>query len=104
MTLVLSLLIACGGPSAEAPAPAGPPPAAAKSDPLAVLPVADAADGTVDKVVSRCAVCGLGMDGDPAHSSQIGDYTLHSCSASCKEHLESDSEQVLARLAGIGQD
>ena len=111
MTLKLSLVLACGGDPApaEVSAPTSPQAAAAPltlTDPaaLAALPAADAADGTVDKVVARCASCGLGMDGDPAHSSTIGDYEFHSCSASCKDNLEGNADPVVARLAGIGEE
>ncbi len=111
MMFALGLFLACGSTPAPAEAPPASPATAEEAPPHTADPAshpaladADAADGTVDKVVSRCPACGLGMDGDPAHASQIGEYTLHSCSASCKEGLEADPNAVLARLEGIGKD
>ena len=107
MTLILMTLLACGDSSPAVQAPAAPTAAGiVLKDPkaIAALPAADAVDGTVDHAVTRCSSCGLGMDGDPAHVSRIGDYTLHSCSDSCKQNLESNADGVLARLDGIGTE
>ncbi len=113
MTTLIALFFACGGdsPTSEAPPPAAPPPAVSATEitltnaaAIAVLPAADAADGAVDKVVHRCASCGLGMEGDAAHSSQVHGYEFHSCSASCKDSLESDADGVVGRLEGIGSE
>jgi YHS domain-containing protein len=64
----------------------------------AVLAKADAADGAVDTVVSKCAVCSLAMEGDAAYSSTYAGYTFHLCSAHCKETFDHDPAKVLARL------
>ncbi len=64
---------------------------------LGILGKADALDGKTDKVVSKCAGCGLSMDGDPAHAAKIGEFTLHLCSVECKADFEKDpSKAVLA--------
>ena len=80
----------------EAPAdePAGPDVSAF----AAQLSAADLADGAEDHVVSKCAGCALGMDGDPAHASTAGEYELHLCSESCKANFDADPAAVLGRL------
>ena len=99
--LVISLtLAACGGTT---PAPAAPEaPAAAAFTPdeatLKILADADAADGATDHVVSQCASCQLHMAGDPAQSSQVGDYEVHLCSAACKHRFDADPKGVLAAI------
>lgn len=65
---------------------------------LGILVKADALDGTTDKVVSKCAGCGLTMDGDPAHASKVGEYTLHLCSAECKADFEKDATKAVLAL------
>jgi hypothetical protein len=119
----LFLLVACGGSEPEVStsnAPANPPglnapantpdpasnvegPApeakdAPNFDKAAVLAKADLADGTEDKVVEKCAGCGLGMPGDAAHSIEHEGYALHMCTAVCKENAESDLDGTLAKL------
>ena len=42
---------------------------------LGILVKADALDGKTDKIVSKCAGCGLTMDGDPAHAAKVGEFT-----------------------------
>lgn len=54
------------------------------------LAQADAVDGKVDKVVSRCAGCALGMDGKSEHSFTTSGYVLQFCSAGCKSDFEKD--------------
>lgn len=65
---------------------------------LAVLAKADAADGTVDKVVSKCVTCMLGMEGKPEFAAAWGEYTVHLCSAECKETFTKDPEKALLAL------
>lgn len=50
-----------------------------------VLAKADGMDGAEDMVVSKCLGCALAMEGDAAHSANMGDYELHFCSADCKD-------------------
>lgn len=64
----------------------------------AILAKADAADGTVDKIVSKCAGCGLGMAGLPEHSADCHGYTLHLCSAHCKESYEKNGDAMITAL------
>ncbi len=65
---------------------------------LAGLASADALDGTADHVVSKCAGCKLMMDGKEEHSIAVGDYTLHLCSTSCRDHFVGDLPSGLAGL------
>ncbi len=65
---------------------------------IAALVKADAADGKVDKVVSKCLTCGLGMDGKADHSTKVGEYVLHLCKEGCKKMVEADPEKALASL------
>lgn len=67
-------------------------------DQAAVLAAADGADGSVDRVVHRCAVCSLSMDGEAKHASEHAGYTFHHCSAHCKETFDHDPHAVLKRL------
>lgn len=64
----------------------------------AVLAKADAADGTVDKVISKCVTCMLTMDGKPDHSATYGEYTVHLCSEECEETFTANPEKALAAL------
>ena len=57
------------------------------SEVTAKLEKADAQDGTVDKVVSNCAGCQLGMPGKAEYSAKLGDYTLHLCDH-CKDKVK----------------
>ncbi len=61
------------------------------------LAMADAVDGTVDKIVSRCGMCALGMDGRSEHSATVSEYTLHFCSEHCLESFQKDTtKNILA--------
>ena len=62
------------------------------------LRAADGVDGTTDRVVSKCAVCKLAMDGTTEHSSRFEGYELHFCSPECKETFDHDPHAVLRRL------
>lgn len=91
--VVGALAMACGSP-AERVAPPAP-----SVDRAAVLAKADAADGTSDHVVSNCAVCALDMEGSSDHTASLSGYTLHFCSAECRETFQHNPDAVLARLA-----
>jgi hypothetical protein len=98
-------LVACGGSGDETPAAAPVPqePAAVSAASLpvanaAVLAEADLMDGDKDKVVSQCGLCSLFMEGDAAHAVQAGEYTLHMCSAECKDAWEKDPVASMAAL------
>ncbi|MEE2750469.1 MAG: hypothetical protein VX519_03500 [Myxococcota bacterium] len=71
------------------------------ADALANLAKADAKDGAEDKVVSKCALCALHMDGSPEHAVSAGEYSLHMCSADCKAYFEEDVSGSLAKLADV---
>jgi hypothetical protein len=63
----------------------------------APLKVADAADGTTDKVIHRCAGCKLAMDGNAKHALTVGEYEMHFCSVDCTSRFSSDFvKQVMA--------
>jgi hypothetical protein len=62
---------------------------------LAALAKADAADGKVDKIVSKCLMCMLRMDGRPENAASYGQFTLHFCSKACKEAFINDPEKAV---------
>jgi YHS domain-containing protein len=93
--LALAVFVGCGAP----PAKTSDAPKAGAIDRAEVLATADNADGVADHVVSKCAVCGLGMEGSAAHASSYEGYTFHLCSADCKETFERDPAKVVTRLA-----
>lgn len=64
----------------------------------AMLAAADLADGQKDHVVSKCAVCKLGMDGLAEHTSRHKGYEFRLCSAHCKETFDYDPDAVIRRL------
>lgn len=63
---------------------------------LEKLAAADRLDGTEDHVVTRCPLCGLRMAGKAAFRCQIGDYTTHSCTATCNLRVCEDPDGVFA--------
>ena len=68
-----------------------------QADVEARLAKADALDGTVDKVVSKCPACGLAMDGKSEHALEVAGYTLHFCSDQCNAKFAKDpTKEVLA--------
>jgi len=69
-----------------------------RPDVEAKLARADAFDGAVDRVVSRCAACGLAMDGSTDHTLQYGGYELRFCSPGCKQIFEADPEAGILAL------
>jgi hypothetical protein len=118
-SIVLLLLVACGGSDTEttvenlndptppaadvaaatnpavAPSPNGDAP---NFDKTAALAKADLADGTEDKVAQKCMGCSLAMDGDSAHTIEHEGYALHMCSGECKMNTESDLDGALSGL------
>ena len=68
-----------------------------QADVEARLAQADALDGAVDKVVSKCPACRLAMDGKSEHALEVAGYTLHFCSDQCKDKFAKDpTKEVLA--------
>jgi len=65
---------------------------------LAALAKADLADGSEDKVATKCAGCSLAMDGDAEHILEVEGYSLHMCSGECKMHFEEDIAGNLGKL------
>lgn len=62
---------------------------------LSLLEEADAMDGKTDHVISKCYVCGLGMDGSDKYSVKVQDYTAHLCSAGCQHEFEAATEKIV---------
>jgi|GEM_PF-2465405 len=71
---------------------------AQKAEMVAILAKADAYDGKTDKVVSKCAMCALHMNGQPKHEFEIEGYKMHFCSASCLDHCKKDPSKALLAL------
>ncbi len=72
-------------------------PADQKGELKARLAAADAADGTTDNVVHKCATCALRMDGSADNELELEGYTLHFCSAHCKETCAKDPLKTLPK-------
>lgn len=83
-------------PKVDAPIPAAP--AALAADLVAKLGKADAADGKTDKNIAKCPGCELKMDGDAAHSTKLGDYTLHFCTHCIEKGKDKDAEKIVGAL------
>ena len=64
----------------------------------AMLAKADAVDGKVDKTVSKCAMCALGMDGKAELASEASGYKLHFCNDGCKKTFDKDPTKVILAL------
>ena len=100
--LLTCTLVGCGTqapPTTTAAETGATPPAGEAADSTLVLvnlKAADLLDGTEDKVVGKCYVCALGMDGKPEHSAEVEGYTCHLCSGPCKEFFEESAESVIA--------
>ena len=111
-TAVLILMTGCGGGSEEtssatetetetdASAVAEVEPAVLELSPeaVALLAMADLADGTEDHVVEKCASCGLGMDGNAENAVTVGDYEMHFCSDTCSRRFEENAEATVLAL------
>lgn len=90
-------LIGCLGLSAcDTPKP-GPEATQTGTDTASLLAAADALDGNVDKVVHRCYVCNLGMNGKESLAVEHAGYTAHLCSEGCKQEFASNAESVIAK-------
>lgn len=61
----------------------------------AKLASADALDGKVDKVISRCAACALGMDGSSEHALETHGYTMHFCSSHCRDGFAENPDKAI---------
>ncbi len=90
-----------GKPAAEKPADAGKPAAgksAAGAAVVAKLAAADAVDGKVDKIVTRCGGCKLGMDGKAELAFKTHGYTMHFCNPGCKKRFADDTDKEILAL------
>lgn len=63
-----------------------------------ILAKADAMDGEVDNVVTKCGSCRLGMNGKAEHAVKAHGYTMHFCSAGCKTGFEKDLDKSILAL------
>lgn len=72
-------------------------PADQKGELIARLASADAADGTTDKIVGKCATCALRMDGKAENELKLEGYTMHFCSSKCKDMCAKDPLKVLPK-------
>lgn len=95
LLLVTAALVGCSSPAEQSALDRAPSAAA-----IAKLEMADAADGSTDKVVHQCTSCKLEMTGKPEHTAAFGDYQLHFCTDFCKSSFEKDPEKALASLEG----
>ncbi|MGO8752814.1 MAG: hypothetical protein ACLQNE_43280 [Thermoguttaceae bacterium] len=80
-------------PAAAEKAPDASKPAEITDQMKDILAKADLADGTADKIVSKCAACDLAMDGSKEHALTVGQYTLLFCSEECKQGFAKDLEK-----------
>ena len=97
--LVASLAMGCGtqkAPDARQKHALAEPPGAAL---LAILAKADAKDGSVDKVISKCVTCQLAMEGKREYSVTYGGYAVHLCSEECKKTFSRDPAKALQALS-----
>lgn len=69
-----------------------------KAELVRKLAKADAVDGKTDKVVSKCAMCALHMDGNVKHEFELEGYKLHFCSAACLDRCKKDPAEALLAL------
>lgn len=85
----------------QAPQTASQPAASAaeiKAQVEARLAAADALDGTVDQVVTRCANCRLAMDGSREHTAEFEGYTLLFCTSFCRDRFLKDPQALILAL------
>ena len=65
---------------------------------LAKLVMADKADGQEDKIVRKCPMCALAMDGSVEHTLGFRGYTIQFCSQHCAEAFQVDPVKNLLDL------
>jgi hypothetical protein len=97
---LILVLAACSEKTDPKPVPEPGPKPASKPEvnvPKA-LEAADKADGTADKIVGKCLMCNLGMDGKPELAAKHEGYTFHMCSAGCKTIFEKDPVKALGKV------
>ncbi len=95
------LAIACDPGASPQPAAQSPTAATAggaDAEVLARMAEADAADGTVDRVIRKCMGCSLHMDGDPSHKATAHGYEAHLCSEQCLYRFERDPDAVVMSM------
>lgn len=102
IVLTLVALAGCGGDGngdkAKAPGDTTASTSAPSAPALAILATADAADGTTDKIISKCVTCNLGMEGSAEHVTKLGDYAVHLCSEECKQKFDEGPEKALLSM------
>ncbi len=75
-----------------------PTPAPTNEAVVAKLGQADALDGTVDKIVTKCAACALRMDGDQENKLEVHGYAMHFCSDGCKGKYAAEPDKAIMAL------
>ncbi len=93
---LLTLLVGC--PEKEPAKDQADDQAKVKAEVVAKLAKADELDGKVDKIVSKCANCRLGMAGSADNTLETHGYAMHFCKAGCKEKFESDPDKAILAL------
>lgn len=68
-----------------------------------LLAAADAVDGTVDRVVSKCAGCALGMNGKSDDTIKYEGYTMNFCAAGCRDHFNEDFKKSVLAMTVPGK-
>ncbi len=89
---------ATGAAAAAAGADTAAAPAEQDAKAETMLARADAVDGTVDHVVSKCAMCAFYMDGRPEFSVDVHGYKVQLCSEHCKESFEKDTKAAILAM------
>ena len=100
----LTLLVGCGSEPAEVTTESAEERAEARAVAsaerteviLASLKQADLLDGKEDKVVGKCYMCNLGMDGSEEFAVDIHGYKAHLCSEGCQVHFQGSADDVIA--------
>ena len=102
--LVMAVAVGCGSQESDTPQADASHEAESGGDAVAqnammmILASADNADGTEDKVVSKCAGCKLGMDGSADYALTVEGYEMHFCGADCKSHFADDTKTAVMAL------
>jgi len=64
----------------------------------AVLAKVDEQDGATDQVVHKCVGCALMMDGKADYAFEYEGFTMHFCSAHCRDGFSENAEKALMAL------